>query len=212
MAQSHRESRDFPLAEAQRLKAEGLSNYAIAQTLGWSEPTVRRKLQGRRIKGEPGAPDDPPATNAPTNGDISTDTALVSADGSAGLVGIHDDTLAPAVQSHALDGAEILADHETRLQVLESFVATLQVQLGQPAPQTITVQSSAGSVYALNSADTVQPWDDPEDGKPERWNLWIPRGLKRQIEALAKTAGIAPSQLVQRLLMAALPGKEVRDA
>ena len=139
MAQSHRESRDFPLAEAQRLKAERLSNYAIAQALGWSEPTVRRKLQGRRIKGELGAPDDPPATNAPTNGDISTDTALVS-------------------------------------------------------------------------ADTVQSWDDPEDGKPERWNLWIPRGLKRQIEALAKTAGIAPSQLVQRLLMAALPGKEVRDA
>jgi hypothetical protein len=142
MAQSYHESRNFPLAEAQRLKAEGLSNYAIAETLGWSEPTVRRKLHGQRIKGEPSAPDNPPATNTPINWDISTDTALVSADRSAGLVDIPESP-APAVQRHALDGAEILADHETRLQVLESFVSTLQVQLGQPASQTITVQSSA---------------------------------------------------------------------
>jgi hypothetical protein len=50
----------------------------------------------------------------------------------------------------------------------------------------------------------VQTWDDPEDAKPERWNLWLPRGLKRRIEAHAKAAGIAPSHLVGRLLMAAL--------
>jgi IS30 family transposase len=56
MAQSHRENRDFPLAEAPRLKAEGLSNHGIAETLGRSEPTVRRKLEDRRIEGEPGAP------------------------------------------------------------------------------------------------------------------------------------------------------------
>jgi hypothetical protein len=49
-------------------------------------------------------------------------------------------------------------------------------------------------------------WDDPRDAKPERWNLWLPRGLKRRIEAQAKAAGIAPSQLVQRLLMSTLNG------
>jgi hypothetical protein len=58
-----------------------------------------------------------------------------------------------------------------------------------------------------DSAETVQTWDDPEDAEPERWNLWLPRGLKRRIEAAAKSAGIASSQLVQRLLMASL-GRE----
>ncbi len=57
------------------------------------------------------------------------------------------------------------------------------------------------------SAEPVQTWDDPEDAKPECWNLWLPHGLKRRLEAQAKTAGIAPSQLVQRLLMAALNGE-----
>jgi hypothetical protein len=102
-----------------------------------------------------------------------------------------------------------LADHEIRLQVLESFVKVFQEQAQQPAVQPITVQSSA---YALPSAETVQTWEDPEDAKPERWNLWLPRGLKRRIEAQAKAAGIAPSQLVQRLLMAAINGMAVHDA
>jgi hypothetical protein len=106
------------------------------------------------------------------------------------------------------NSADVLSDHETRLQVLESFVATLQAQAIQPPVQQITVQSSAESAYALPSAEPVQTWDDPEDAKPERWNLWLPRGLKRHIEAHAKAAGIAPSQLVQRLLMSALPRPE----
>ena len=56
MPHSHRKNRDFPLAAAQRLKAEGLSNHGIAEAPGQSEPTVRRKLEDQRIEGEPGAP------------------------------------------------------------------------------------------------------------------------------------------------------------
>ena len=118
------------------------------------------------------------------------------------------------VQTSALDSAGTLADHETRLQVLESFVATLQTQFLQPPVQQITVQSAPSSAYALPSAEPVQTWDDPEDAKPERWNLWLQRGVKRRIEAHAKAAGIPPSQLVQRLLMASLNGtrrEEVHD-
>ena len=115
------------------------------------------------------------------------------------------------MQGYALDSAETLADHETRLQVLESFIATLQAQAVQPSVQHITVQSRADSAYALHSAESVQTWDNPEDAKPERWNLWLLRGLKRRIEAQAKAAGIAPSSLVQRLLLAAVNGQGVRD-
>ena len=141
------------------------------------------------------------------------DTALHSADDSAELPSIPDnrDIQQTTVQGYALDSAETLADHETRLQVLESFVATLQAQAVQPSVQHITVQSRADSAYALHSAESVQTWDNPEDAKPERWNLWLPRGLKRRIEAQAKAAGIAPSSLVQRLLLAAVNGQGVRD-
>ena len=101
------------------------------------------------------------------------------------------------------NSAETLADHETRLQVLESFVKVLQEHIQQPPVPHITVQPST---YALPSAESVQTWDDPDDAKPECWNLWLPHGIERRIEAQAKAAGIAPSQLVQRLLTAAING------
>jgi hypothetical protein len=91
------------------------------------------------------------------------------------------------------DTAKRLADHERRLEVLEAFVAVLQRQ-------------SAVQGAAQHGAELLRGWDDPADAKSERWNLWLPRALKRCLEAQARTAGIAPSQLVQRLLLAALHG------
>lgn len=169
---------------------------------------MRRKLQAA-VTSEPTIVDVPVETVelAPTV-NSAEDTALRSADDSAELPSLPD-THPPAVQWYVLDSAETLADHETRLQVLESFVASLQAQALQPPVQHITVQHSA---YALHSAESVQTWDDPEDAKPERWNLWLPRGLKRRIEAQARAAGIAPSSLVQRLLMAVINGQAVPDA
>jgi hypothetical protein len=51
-------------------------------------------------------------------------------------------------------------------------------------------------------ATAYQP--QPGDEKAERWNLWLPRGLRRRIEALAKARGHAPSKVVQELLWRAL--------
>jgi hypothetical protein len=87
---------------------------------------------------------------------------------------------------------EVAALKAHRVEV-DAWIASIQRQLRDSAVQS--VQSPA-----------VQTYDDPEDAKPERWNLWLPRGFKRRIEAQAKTTGMAPSQLVQRLLIAALNG------
>ena len=183
------------------LKAQGASDDTIAPLLGMSQPGLSHRKKTRHLD-EP----TPPITSA-------EDTALHSADNSTALASVPDnrDIAQTTVQGYALDSADTLSDHETRLQVLESFVATLQAQALQPPVQHITVQTSADGAYALHSAESVQRWDDPEDAKPERWNLWLPRGLKRRIEASAKTAGIAPSSLVQRLLMAAIRGQAVPD-
>ena len=140
------------------------------------------------------------------------DTALLSADDSAEFPAVQSSADVPTVQSYALSSADTLQDHETRLQMLEGFMAALQAQARQAPVQHITVQSRADSAYALHSAESVQTWDSPEDAKPKRWNLWLPRGLKRRIEAQAKAAGIAPSALVQRLFMAAFNGQGVPDA
>jgi hypothetical protein len=213
MPQHHRWSPvEFPLAEAQRLRAEGKNLYEIAAAIGWSYSHVRRKLAAagmretfkhkRRGKRNPGDSERNPA-DVPVDGDHAERNGHAPAIPASQPIAVPSQPIAMAsADDTALHSAQTLADHETRLQALESFIATLQAQAQQP----ITVQSSA--VYALPSAElpAVQTWEDPEDAKPERWNLWLPRGLKRRIEAQAKAAGIAPSQLVQRLLMAALNG------
>jgi hypothetical protein len=188
MPYTPRKSKPFDLAEAQRLRDLHVSYRAIAAQLGTNYAAVWRALNTASTNGHPTA-------------SAHTDSAPTLPQRME-VVGEPDS--AEPVQS----SAEQLSDHETRLQVLESFVASLQARALQPSMPHITVQSSADSAYALHSAESVQTWDDPEDAKPERWNLWLPRGLKRRIEAHAKAAGIAPSQLVQRLLMAALPRPE----
>ncbi len=212
MPRDHRTSKEeFPLSEALRLREQGKSLKTIADTIGWSFAQVRRKLQAA-VTSEPNELSivDMPVEVvdlAPT----SNSAEQCSADDSAALVSVPDnrDIQQTTVQGYALDSAETLADHETRLQMLEGFMAALQAQARQPPVQHITVQHSPS---ALHSAESVQTWNDPEDAKPERWNLWLPRGLKRRIEAQAKAAGIAPSSLVQRLLMAAINGQGVHDA
>ncbi len=57
--------------------------------------------------------------------------------------------------------------------------------------------------------DTVQSlpeplFEDPEDNTTERWNLYLKRGLRVRLEAMAKARGVAPSRLVQEILWKAL--------
>jgi hypothetical protein len=47
--------------------------------------------------------------------------------------------------------------------------------LGALAPRLSFTPSSVTS--------TEKRWDDPDNAKPERWNLWLPRGVKRRIDA-----------------------------
>jgi hypothetical protein len=77
--------------------------------------------------------------------------------------------------------------------VAESFMASIQAQCRASAE---TVQPPVHNA--------VQTWQDPTDAKPERWNLWIPRGLRRVIKEQAKSAGIVPSKYVQSLLWTAM--------
>jgi hypothetical protein len=49
-----------------------------------------------------------------------------------------------------------------------------------------------------SSADL--PSLSPEEARAERWNLWLPRGLRSQVEAIAKARGHAPSKVVQEAL------------
>jgi hypothetical protein len=47
-------------------------------------------------------------------------------------------------------------------------------------------------------------FDDPVDNTTERWNLYLKRGLRMRIEALAHARGVAPSRVVQEILWQAL--------
>lgn len=47
-------------------------------------------------------------------------------------------------------------------------------------------------------------FDDPADNTTERWNLYLKRGLRVRIEAMAQARGIAPSRVVQEILWQAL--------
>jgi hypothetical protein len=51
-------------------------------------------------------------------------------------------------------------------------------------------------------------FEDPADNTTERWNLYLKRGLRVRIEALARARGVAPSRVVQEILWQALTGRQ----
>lgn len=69
-------------------------------------------------------------------------------------------------------------------------------------------QQGAGLVNAILYKPGPSPreplFTDPEDNTTERWNLYLKRGLRVRIEALAQARGIAASRVVQELLWTAL--------
>jgi hypothetical protein len=57
--------------------------------------------------------------------------------------------------------------------------------------------------------DTVQSLpepliDDSANNTTERWNLYLKRGLRVRVEALARARGVAPSRVVQEILWQAM--------
>jgi hypothetical protein len=110
------------------------------------------------------------------------------------------------------DGAEPGAVHG-------GMHGAVQVQNRAEPPLPATLAAELSRLWAAIDAlrqdmhrtvqNTVQSlpeplFEDPMDNATERWNLYLKRGLRVRIEALAQARGIAPSRVVQELLWTAL--------
>jgi hypothetical protein len=116
----------------------------------------------------------------------------------------------PAQTSHDLtDLAARVASLEAHRLEVDARLATLQAQSLDTAQPHAALRSAEMRSLAQTYAESTHTWDDPEDAKSIPFNLSLPRGLKRLLDAEAKRTGFPASRLVQRLLMAALVGQEV---
>jgi DNA-binding transcriptional MocR family regulator len=98
----------------------------------------------------------------------------------------------PAVASAAI--IDLLRQTLARLDTVEQDLKAIR----EDRHPTGAVQSSA------EQSGAALPALSPEEAKAERWNLWLPRGLRQRIEAVAKARGHAPSKVVQEILWKAL--------
>jgi uncharacterized membrane protein YccC len=114
----------------------------------------------------------PVQSSAEQSGAVQPQTALVPS---------------PAVTSAAI--IDLLRQTLARLDTVEQDLKAIREDRQPSAGQSGAVQSSA-DLPALS----------PEEAKAERWNLWLPRGLRQRIEAVAKARGHAPSKVVQEAL------------
>jgi hypothetical protein len=94
---------------------------------------------------------------------------------------------------------------------VDVWIAALQAQSRDTAQTHAEVRSPEQRSLAQRNAEPAHTWDDPDDAKSVPFNLSLPRGLKRLLDAETKRTGLAASRLVQKLLMAALLGEEGRD-
>jgi hypothetical protein len=179
-----------------QLWQEGASYREIAQALGCSLGTVasrsaalaaRGKIQprprgGRRAKALQGTVHDPvqsSAGHAPDTGAQTVQSGAVHA------------PLHGAVQVQNSAEPPIPAVLAEELGRLWAAIEALRQDVHRPVHAT--VQSLPEPLF-----------DDPADNATERWNLYLKRGLRVRIEALAQARGVAPSRVVQELLWTAL--------
>jgi DNA-binding transcriptional MocR family regulator len=170
-----------------RLWREGAHTDVIAQALGCPLGTVKSRAHtlARQGKIQPrprggayprqqarGQAHAPVQSSAEQGGAEQPPTALVPS---------------PAVPSAAI--IDLLRQTLARLDTVEQDLKAIRDDRQPRAGQSGAVQSSA-----------EPPTLSPEDARAERWNLWLPRGLRRQVEAVAKARGHAPSKVVQEAL------------
>jgi hypothetical protein len=104
----------------------------------------------------------------------------------------------PAVASAAI--IDLLRQTLARLDTVEQDLKAIRADRHPAsAEQSGAVQSGAVQSGAVQSGADLPPLS-PEEAKAERWNLWLPRGLRQRIEAVAKARGHAPSKVVQEAL------------
>jgi DNA-binding transcriptional MocR family regulator len=101
----------------------------------------------------------------------------------------------PAVASAAI--IDLLRQTLARLDTVEQDLKAIREDRQPSAGQSGAVQSSADL-----------PSLSLEEARAERWNLWLPRGLRHRIEAVAKARGHAPSKVVQEALWQWLTAEE----
>lgn len=137
-----------------------------------------------------------PSVDVPTNGNVAT-TTLQRVEIVGEPVKVEDGVdLKAHIDVLATEVAELKAH---RLEV-DAWIA----QSLDGTQTRAALRSAAHDSIAQASADPAQTWDDPDDAKSVPFNLSLPRGLKRLLDAEAKRTGFPASRLVQRLLIAAL--------
>jgi DNA-binding transcriptional MocR family regulator len=103
----------------------------------------------------------------------------------------------PAVASAAI--IDLLRQTLARLDTVEQDLKAIREDRQPSAGQSGAGQSSADP-----------PSLSLEEARAERWNLWLPRGLRHRIEAVAKARGHAPSKVVQEALWQWINSEEAR--
>jgi hypothetical protein len=195
---------------------QALSHEAMAQRLGCPVGTVKSRSytlvrQGKIQPRQPGRA-------APQQTALAEQIPVQSsayAPGSAEPPPVHTVHRVQA-QLYALHGAvqkevespvdlrdllsEALAPLLSQLVALEGEVKALRAHPSAP------VQSS---VYALHGAEHSEV--APEDLKSERWNIYMPRWLRRLVEQEAAAARLSPSQLLQDVVRAWAEGRQQGD-
>jgi len=194
--QSHQRKRALPTidkATIDRLRDDGLSYRAIAERLDTNYARVYRAAHPTSRNG------DRPETALQR---VAIVGEPVSTDDNAPAPSQQDGISALATRLDALV-AEVAALRAHRLEV-DAWIATLQAQSRDTAQPSAEVRSAARRGIGQGSAEDAQTWDDPDDAKAVPFNLSLPRGLKRLLDAEAKRTGLPAGRLVHRLLMAAL--------
>jgi hypothetical protein len=178
-----------------QLWQQGASYTAIAQALGLKLGTVGSRAAALQRQGK--------IQPRPRGGNYPRQQALARQDGTPVQSGadVHG---AQAVQSGAVQtplhgavpvqkGAEppLPAALAEELQRLWGAIEALRQDVHRPVQAT--VQSLPEPLF-----------EDPQDNATEHWNLYLKRGLRVRIEALAKARGTAPSRIVQEILWQAL--------
>ncbi len=169
---------DLPDEQLRQLLNEGLSQREISKRTGIARTTLQRRLQRLGLS--------PVQGSAKQSGTVQSGTEQPS----PSLVP------SPAATSAAI--IDLLRQTLARLDTVEQDLKILREEHKPGAVQSSSVQSS--SVQSRAEATPLTP----DEAKAERWNLWLPRGLRQRIEALAKARGHAPSKVVQEILWNAL--------
>jgi len=169
----------------------GLERAAIARQLGLTATAAQsraHRLQRRGLiqpRPRGGAYPTQKAQGRPAS---PTQTPVQSGAGSPPMALVPS----PAVASAAI--IDLLRQTLARLDTVEQDLKAIREDRQPGAGQRGAEQRGA----VQSSADL--PPLSPEEARAERWNLWLPHGLRQRIEAVAKARGHAPSKVVQEAL------------